>query len=68
MKVGYDSDTDTLDMIFREGKIAESDEDKPGIIIDYDAKGRIISIELLEASKVMNKPISVSFELASQNQ
>ena len=64
MKVIYDPETDTLDMIFRDGKVAESDEDKPGIILDYDADGKIVSIEVLDASKVMKQPIGISFELA----
>ena len=45
MKVIYDPETDILDMILREGEIVESDEEKPGIILDYDAQGNIISIE-----------------------
>jgi len=36
MKIIYDRETDTLSLIFREGKVAESDEVKDGIIIDYD--------------------------------
>lgn len=63
MRVIYDSETDTLDFIFREGKVAESDEDKPGIILDYDSKGNVISIEVLEASKKMSTPIGISFEV-----
>ena len=64
MKVIYDPASDTLDLIFREGKIAESDEDKPGMILDYDDQGNIISIELLEASKKLSAPIGISFEIA----
>ena len=38
-KVGYDKETDILYVSFLENKIAESDEQKPGIIMDYDADG-----------------------------
>jgi len=65
MRVIYDPETDILDMIFKEGPVAESDEDKPGIILDYDSEGNIVSIEVLEASKKMSSPIGISFELAS---
>ena len=34
MKVIYDRDTDTLTIIFAETPVAESDEDKPGVILD----------------------------------
>lgn len=68
MKIIYDSETDTLDMIFREGLVAESDEDKPGIILDYDAEGNVISIEVLEASKKLSQPIGITFELAPTHQ
>ena len=64
MKVIYDPETDTLDMIFKEGSVVESDEEKPGIIFDYDAEGHIVSIEVLEASKKMSQPIGISFEVA----
>lgn len=64
MKVIYDPETDTLDVIFRDSRIVESDEDKPGMILDYDADGKVVSIEILEASKVMSRPIGVTFELA----
>lgn len=65
MKVIYDPETDTLDMILREGIVVESDEEKPGLILDYDADGNIISIEVLDASKKLNQPIGISFELAT---
>ncbi len=51
MKVIYDKETDTLSVILRSGKIAESDEPRPGMILDYDKSGRLVSIELLDASE-----------------
>jgi hypothetical protein len=36
MRVEYDGETDTLTATLREGIVAESDEDKPGVILDYD--------------------------------
>ncbi len=50
MRVNYDAKTDTLTVIFRDVPVAESDEDKPGVILDYDAAGNIVSIEVLDAS------------------
>ena len=50
MRVVYDSKTDTLSIILRETPIMESDEEKPGVVLDYDASGSIVSMEVLDAS------------------
>ncbi len=44
MKVNYDLHTDILTVILKDNvAVAESDEDKPGVILDYDAKGELVS-------------------------
>src|SRR5262249_40509210 len=65
MKVIYDKETDTLSIILRPGKVAESDEPSPGLILDYDKAGGLLSIELLDASEQVHGPQSVEFALAS---
>ena len=41
MKVTYDPRSDTLSIVLREDvPVAESDEDKPGVILDYDESVR----------------------------
>jgi uncharacterized protein YuzE len=62
MKVNYDATTDTLTVVFRDVPVAESDEDKPGVILDYDAVGNLISVEVLDASKRVEEPRSVTLE------
>ena len=64
MKVNYDTKTDTLTIVFRDVPVVESDEDKPGVILDYDAAGNIVSIEVLDASKRVEEPRTVTLEAA----
>ncbi|MDP3928105.1 MAG: DUF2283 domain-containing protein [Bacteroidota bacterium] len=64
MKVKYDKEVDVMKITFSNNTIAESDEDKPGVVIDYDAGGNIVAIEILNASKKINSPLSVDYEVA----
>jgi uncharacterized protein YuzE len=68
MKIIYDDETDTLTLIFNDGKISESDEIKEGIILDYDDKGKVVSMELLDASMQLKDPKSISYELKEMKQ
>ena len=36
MKVVYDAEVDVLRILFSDAAIEESDEDKPGTILDYE--------------------------------
>jgi len=63
MKIIFDPETDTLSLIFREDAIAESDEVKEGIIIDYGKDGKIVSMEILDASEQINEPQGILYEL-----
>jgi uncharacterized protein YuzE len=66
MKVTYDPKTDTLSVIFKEGtSIAESDEDKPGVILDYDAEGNLVSLEILDASARVTEARKIEFEMTA---
>ena len=65
MKLSYDKETDTLTITLSDKKIKDSDESRPSVIIDYDAKGGIVAIEILEASQRMDNPATVEFALAA---
>ncbi len=63
MKVIYDSETDTLTIIFADAPVAESDEDKPGVILDYDASGNLVSLEILDASRRVGLPTQIDYRV-----
>jgi uncharacterized protein YuzE len=63
MKAHYDEETDTLTLVLREVPVAESDEDKPGVILDYDGDGNLVSLEILDASRRVEEPRTVTVGL-----
>ena len=64
MKITYDRETDTLTVILAETPVAESDEDKPGVILDYDAAGNLVSLEMLDASHRVTAPSHIEYQVA----
>lgn len=64
MKVIYDRETDTLTVIFAEAPVVESDEDKPGVILDYDDKGNLVSLEILDASRRVTVPSKIEYQVS----
>jgi len=65
MKASYDPKTDTLSFILKENaQIAESDDDKPGVILDYDARGDLVSLEILDASRRVTEARKMEFQIA----
>ena len=64
MKVNYDSEVDVLRIIFKDSPIEESDEEKPGVILDYDKEGNIVGLEVLDASMRVENPRSVEYAVS----
>ena len=65
MKVTYDPEVDVLRILFRDVPIEESDEDKPGVILDYDKEGNVVGIEVLNASKRVENPRGVDYAVTA---
>jgi YD repeat-containing protein len=63
MKVTYDAEVDVLRIVLSDQPVDESDEDKPGIIIDYDAQGNVVSMEILDASRRGLNPHGVEYSI-----
>ncbi len=64
MVIKYDKDIDVIYIKLSDNRVAESDEEKPGIILDYDESGNIVGIEVLDASSKINQPNGIIYEVA----
>jgi len=64
MKVIYDPEVDVLSILLSDAPVAESDEDKPGVILDCDAGGNVVGLEILDASKRMENPLAVEYAIS----
>lgn len=65
MKVRYDAHTDILTVLLKEhAAVVDSDEEKPGVILDFDASGDLVSLEILDASRRVSDARRVDFEMA----
>lgn len=51
MKLTLDRDADALYLNLDDAPAAESEEISPGLILDYNAKGKVVGIEMLYLSK-----------------
>ena len=51
MKLRVDEEADALYLRLDEAAITDSQEVAPGIILDYDAKGQVVGVEMLHLSK-----------------
>ena len=64
MKIRYDRETDTMVIILREERIKKSDEVRPGVIADFGHDGGIVRFEILNASRHVQDPLSVTLAAA----
>lgn len=65
MKIRYDPELDVVRIIFSSIPIEESDEEKPGVILDYGKDSNIVGMEILDASERIENPRSVEYAIAS---
>jgi uncharacterized protein YuzE len=55
MRISYDVEVDALYLRWDNSKIVESDEVKPGIILDFNAKNQVVGIEVLDFKRRVPK-------------
>jgi len=63
MRVKYDPEVDVFSIVLSDAPVEESDQDKPGVILDYDSNGNVVAVEILDASKRMGNPMSVEYAI-----
>lgn len=51
MKLEYDSQADAAYVQFSEAEVQDSEEVRPGVVVDYDAQDRVVGIEILHVRK-----------------
>ena len=47
MKIEYDQQADAMYIRLRAGDVAESEEVRPGVVLDFDAQGQVLGIDSL---------------------
>ncbi len=50
MRLKVDKENDTLYLRLDESKVVDSEEVRPGVILDFDSEGRVIGVEFLGIS------------------
>ena len=63
MKIEYDPKADAMYIRMRSGTAIESDEIRPGLVIDFDADGKVLGIEMLDVSLRTDNPRELSLSL-----
>jgi len=65
MRLTYDPEVDVLRILFSNAPIEASDEDNPGVMIDYDKGGNIVGLEILDASQRLDNPRTADYAVRS---
>ncbi len=62
MKIIYDPEVDVLRILFTDSLIEESDEERAGVIFDYDKQGKLVGMEILDASQQIDEPYAMEMK------
>jgi uncharacterized protein YuzE len=66
MNIKYDHEIDVLRIIFSNNPIAESDEEKNGLILDYDKDGNVVKMEILQACRRIEEPFACDYAVTAE--
>jgi uncharacterized protein YuzE len=51
VKLEYDSEVDAAYLTLARGRVTESEEVQPGVILDFDARDQVLGVEILRFSR-----------------
>ena len=51
MRFQFDEQADALYIRLDEGKIVESEEVSPGVVLDFNAQNQVVGVEILDVKK-----------------
>ena len=51
MKVHFDKESDALYFRLDDSRIVESEEVKPGVVLDFNEQNQVVGVEILDAGK-----------------
>ena len=63
MKIEYDPKADAMYIRLTSGTVFDSDEVRPNVFLDTDESGRVLGIEMLDVSKMTDKPNEMALEM-----
>jgi uncharacterized protein YuzE len=63
MKIEYDQQADAMYIRLKAGTVVESEEVRPGVVLDFDAEGKVLGIEMLDVSERTDNPRELAMEL-----
>mgnify|MGYP006277462083 FL=1 len=67
MRIIYDPDKDIVQIALNDREVVETAQITPNLVLDYDDDGLVIGLELRQASKRIENPMGVSFEVGHAN-
>ena len=65
MKIRYDAEVDVVYMRMTDAGIVESEETDSGVIVDFDADGKVVGLEFLNAKEFFSAKAIEEFQKAA---
>ena len=66
MKIEYDRQADAMYIRLKAGVVAESEEVRPGVVLDFDAEGKVLGNVMQDVSLRTYKPHELAIELVGE--